>query len=589
MGYQPRILEKYENLDGAETPGNLITNGDFETTVSPWTTGGTNSIAVDPAQAKFGARSARITYSNNALAAQFAPTVTAVQHQYSVWLYIPTAYDGTDVHIRVDGYVGATNEGVQFPANLGLRDQWQKVDCTFTPVGTDLAGAVRVVFGGTAPSAGQFIYIDGARLEVGFTALPFSVSVAMPLADYEWESSQGLRSVQSAVVGAHYGFDHRGSAPGVKDFAHELLRCTVREDDPGDVDTLIDEFMAGAWSIGLGKLYTIDHDNVRRWAYARLASMPGLSWRAGMIFAKTVQVEFIRMSDWHDSGATISMVETPGNLITNGNFETDTTGWFASGTNTIAVSTEQAKFGFQSCKSTFSNNATLASQNITLTASTQYQFSAWLYIPSDWDGAGTVAIRARLFTGATNDAVNFLANMGIRDAWQRVVCDFTLAADVIGVLEVVSTGGTPTAGRSIYLDGARCELGATASDFLVEGAVPATGTVVINNPGNAPVYDAVLILKGTFTDPAITNTTNGYVLSSTRDGAATSDWLKFDAGRHTVEFSSNSGVVYANDFANFVRAATQVGLMKLEPGNNSFTFTGMTSATLAWSFSGAWH
>lgn len=134
-----------------------------------------------------------------------------------------------------------------------------------------------------------------------------TVSQAFPLGEFEWESVQPLRSAVASLVGAHYGFDFRGDLPGIKDFASERIRCTVLSSapgDPGNVDTDVDAIKSKFWSIGRGKLYTIDHDNARRWAWARLNAMPSLTWRAGMIFQAPITLEFLRLSDWFSTTET---------------------------------------------------------------------------------------------------------------------------------------------------------------------------------------------------------------------------------------------------------------------------------------------
>lgn len=114
-------------------------------------------------------------------------------------------------------------------------------------------------------------------------------------------------------------------------------------------------------------------------------------------------------------------------------------------------------------------------------------------------------------------------------------------------------------------------------------------TVVISNAGNAPVFNAIITLKGTFTNPSITSSTTGFSFSSTRDGSAAAHWLKIDCGRGTVEFSTDSGATYADDMPNFTRGASQVGFMRIDPGDNSWVITGANGATLACDFYGAYH
>lgn len=259
-----------------------------------------------------------------------------------------------------------------------------------------------------------------------FESIDTLTSQLMPPAEFEWQSDQEMRAPLIQLSGTHGVADLLGTRPGVLGAGADRVRCAILETSPTAVDTALDALVSKCWSIGQGKLFTIDSANDRRWAYARLRSFPSITWRAGDIFFKGVSLDFARISPT----------------------------WFGS----AAISSSAA----------------------------------------------------------------------------------------------------------------------------------ATGTVVINNTGNAPVYNAVLTLFGTFTNPVITNTTTGYVLQTNRDGTSNDHRVKFDSGANTVEFSSNAGGVWADDYANFVRAVGQIQLMKLNPGNNSFTFSGVASGTLAWSFYPAW-
>lgn len=124
-------------------------------------------------------------------------------------------------------------------------------------------------------------------------------------------------------------------------------------------------------------------------------------------------------------------------------------------------------------------------------------------------------------------------------------------------------------------------------DISFEEAVAASPTTVeVVNPGLAPVYNAVLTLKGTYTNPKIENLTNGYIVESTRDGSSVGHWLQIRAPRR-VRFSSDGGLTWTGDYANLTRNPVQ--LMVLEPGVNELRVTGMTSGTLAGEFFPAWH
>lgn len=98
------------------------------------------------------------------------------------------------------------------------------------------------------------------------------------------------------------------------------------------------------------------------------------------------------------------------------------------------------------------------------------------------------------------------------------------------------------------------------------------------------VRNAVITVKGPFSEPKITNTTTGYVVESSSVGAYPSDWLRFDAGRNTVEISDDDGATWTDDQANFVRAPGQVGLMEFAPGANSLTVEGANGGDVVVSY-----
>jgi len=148
---------------------NLCTNGGFETNTTGWTTGGTNTIAASAEQFKFGAKSLKAVYADNANLADYAAIITNAEHTVSVWVYIPTAYDGAGIELRQLNYTVATSA---VAANMALRDQWQRLTLSFTP-GADVTGNIQVNNTGAAPTATRFIYVDGVQVETGSTATPY--------------------------------------------------------------------------------------------------------------------------------------------------------------------------------------------------------------------------------------------------------------------------------------------------------------------------------------------------------------------------------------------------------------------------------
>jgi hypothetical protein len=101
---------------------------------------------------------------------------------------------------------------------------------------------------------------------------------------------------------------------------------------------------------------------------------------------------------------------------------------------------------------------------------------------------------------------------------------------------------------------------------------------------SSAVKNAVITVKGPFDGLVITNTTTGYVLQSSRVATLSSEWLRFDAGRNTVEFSDDSGATWTDDQVNFVRADGQVGLMVIDPGANSIDVEGANGGNVVFEF-----
>lgn len=256
------------------------------------------------------------------------------------------------------------------------------------------------------------------------------ISITFPTAAYEWESSQALRTPEAVAAGAHYAYDHRGIAEGLKASGSERLRFLMSHATIATLDTNLDTLKEKVLGIGLGKLYTLTAAGVRRWAWARPTAQPTTLVRAGEPNMLSVSaLEFRRESDWYDTSQT--------------------------------------------------------------------------------------------------------------------------------------------------------------STILTPNADPYTDAV--SNAGNAKVYNAVITIKGTFTNPSITNLTTGYSFSSTRDGSDANHWLEVDCGAFTVRFSTDGGLSWSNDIALFSRGAYQAQFMVLAAGTNSLSIGGCNGATVTTEFYGAYH
>lgn len=139
---------------------NLITNPSFEVNTTGYTTGGTNTIARDTTEQRRGVYGLKCTYSNNAVLASYAITLTAVAHTFAVDIYIPSNWD-SDAQITAQ-FVGFTSATGTLSANadMTITDAWQRVWLVATPDAGDLSGALEIQASGT-PTATEFIYTDG--------------------------------------------------------------------------------------------------------------------------------------------------------------------------------------------------------------------------------------------------------------------------------------------------------------------------------------------------------------------------------------------------------------------------------------------
>lgn len=160
----------------------------------------------------------------------------------------------------------------------------------------------------------------------------------------------------------------------------------------------------------------------------------------------------VTVSSWK-----IVVPEAALNLITNPSFETGVTGWTASGSNTIAQSSDAQFAGNYALAATYQDNTTLASYAITLpTTNTTYRITGWLYVPSSWDG-GNIRLTTSGFAGDTKMQVQiFTVGTDDFDKWLRLEADLEVATDVGGTLSI-ETASAPTAGRVVYLDAVQVE------------------------------------------------------------------------------------------------------------------------------------
>jgi len=149
------------------------------------------------------------------------------------------------------------------------------------------------------------------------------------------------------------------------------------------------------------------------------------------------------------------------NLVTNGGFETNTTGWLAlGGTGAIARITTDPKFGSACCEVTCgaTNDGIQGSGAFTVSAATQYTASAYIKSPA----GETITFQWNEYTGGGFTAANS-ANLAGNGQWQRIPVTATTGAGVDGViLFAYSASGAVT----FQIDGIQFETGPIATPYI---------------------------------------------------------------------------------------------------------------------------
>jgi len=189
-----------------------------------------------------------------------------------------------------------------------------------------------------------------------------------------------------------------------------------------------------------------------------------LTFTGGLITdaVRTAGVE----GDGLTSPAGVGIWPAATNLITNGGLETNTTGWSAIGDGVIARSTAQAKFGAASLRLTApiggstNNRARFVP---TLSPSTQYTFSCWVYLV---DAAGTTP---QFLTSSTAGVATTIATIdtGLLNQWVRYSFSVTTTGTITDpFIDVRFFGTTVGTAGEIYIDGVQLETGSIATPYI---------------------------------------------------------------------------------------------------------------------------
>jgi len=168
--------------------------------------------------------------------------------------------------------------------------------------------------------------------------------------------------------------------------------------------------------------------------------------------------------------------EATTNLITNGGFESNTTGWTTNQSGlSLPQDTSVSKFGGASMKVV--NDGSVTNQGAveptgsrpSVSANTIYTLSAWV---QGTPGAHIV-LEAGNFNGTTN--INFLVSPSVTltGSWQRVIFTFTTPASTTNVAPIF-IDNTPSVPVTFWLDGVQLEQRNFATPYVETNGATAT-------------------------------------------------------------------------------------------------------------------
>ncbi len=161
------------------------------------------------------------------------------------------------------------------------------------------------------------------------------------------------------------------------------------------------------------------------------------------------------------------------NLIVNPSFKTNTTGWSATGSSTIARVTYDAFFG-SSClevtKAAASSSGAVTTDRIVVSASTSYAVSAYVKVPAG-EETGTLRIQVAWYTALSGGSLISTSNttsIEIVDGidWTRLGGVFTSPVNAAAALISVVQPTAGTASKKFLLDAVLLEANSYVEEYF---------------------------------------------------------------------------------------------------------------------------
>ncbi len=236
------------------------------------------------------------------------------------------------------------------------------------------------------------------------------------------------------------------------------------------------------------------------------------------------------------AGASLFSVDTSTsvNLVTNGHFETDTSGWALKGSATIARTASHQEQGNASLGVTTTAAANDgAKYNLTLTSSTAYTLSFWAKVSAT---AGANLSFGYAQDGSTETGSTTSLSQTSATQWTKYSLGFTTGT-VSGTPYFFVKQSDATA-RVIYIDAVQIEAGSVVSPFTPGGQVQLLGS--INSPVNIKTTQGGTAL----TLQATTSQTSNLFEAKKSDGTTTAYFDNNGSLRLNIPSGSDHSGIY---------------------------------------------
>jgi hypothetical protein len=161
------------------------------------------------------------------------------------------------------------------------------------------------------------------------------------------------------------------------------------------------------------------------------------------------------------------------NLIVNPSFKTNTTGWSAAGSSTIARITTDAFFG-SSClevtKAAGANSGVSIASRISVTAATSYAVAAYVKVPAG-EETGTFQINVSWYTALTGGSlISTTSTIGLEttpgDDWIRLMGVMTAPSLALGALISIVQPVAGTVSKKFYVDATMFEAATYVGEYF---------------------------------------------------------------------------------------------------------------------------